>query len=190
MLVSHEVEDRLARSAGGDEDAFAGLVREHQGMVFSIGCHFLRDATLAEELAQEVFLHLYRNLRSIESPSHLVYWLRKVTTHRCIDQARRARLRPRVGLDQAPEPRTGPDGRDPLLTGHYLIELTRTGALDDLLVRVEARTVLEGEGSASSADELARRLKGMCGLSATIEIALPGAVERSMGKARRVIDKR
>ena len=80
--------------------------------------------------------------------------------------------------------------RDPLLTGHYVIELTRSGALDDLLVRVEARMVLEGEAAGRSAEELARRLKGMCGLSATIEIAVPGAVERSMGKARRVIDRR
>ena len=80
--------------------------------------------------------------------------------------------------------------RDPVLTGHYVIELTRSGALDDLLVRVEARTVLEGEAAGRSADELVRRLKGMCGLSATVEIAAPGAVERSMGKARRVIDRR
>ena len=80
--------------------------------------------------------------------------------------------------------------RDPVLTGHYVIELTRTGALDDLLVRVEARTALEGEAAGRSAEELARRLKGMCGLSATVEIAAPGAVERSMGKARRVIDRR
>jgi phenylacetate-CoA ligase len=80
--------------------------------------------------------------------------------------------------------------RDPVLTGHYIIELTRSGALDDLLVRVEARAVLEGEAAGRSADELVRRLKGMCGLSATVEIAAPGAVERSMGKARRVIDRR
>ena len=38
--------------------------------------------------------------------------------------------------------------------------------------------------------ELAQRLKGMCGLSADIDIASPGGIERSMGKARRVIDKR
>jgi phenylacetate-CoA ligase len=80
--------------------------------------------------------------------------------------------------------------RDPALSGHYLIELTRSGALDDLLVRVEARMVLEGEAAGRSAEDLARRLKGMCGLSAMVEVAAPGAVERSMGKARRVIDKR
>src|SRR5262245_60591581 len=80
--------------------------------------------------------------------------------------------------------------RDPALSGHYVIELSRTGALDDLLVRVEAREALSGDAVARSRAELAARLKGMCGLSAEIEIASPGAVERSMGKARRVIDKR
>ena len=80
--------------------------------------------------------------------------------------------------------------RDPVLTGHYVIELTRTGALDDLVVRVESRRTLDGDGHAQCGAELVRRLKGMCGLSATIEIVDPGAIERSMGKARRVIDKR
>lgn len=80
--------------------------------------------------------------------------------------------------------------RDPALSGHYVIELSRTGALDDLLVRVEARAALDSDARGHSAAELARRLKGMCGLSATIDIASPGAVERSMGKAKRVIDKR
>jgi phenylacetate-CoA ligase len=80
--------------------------------------------------------------------------------------------------------------RDPALSGHYVIELTRTGALDDLLVRVEARVVLDGEAMGRSSAELGRRLKGMCGLSATVDVASPGTIERSMGKARRVIDKR
>ena len=105
----------LARSAAGDEAAFADLMREHQEMVYSIGWHYLRDRTAAEELAQEVFLHLYRNLKAIQSPAHLVYWLRKVTTHRCIDQGRRMRLRPRVGLEDAPEPVAQVDDGDPLL---------------------------------------------------------------------------
>ena len=80
--------------------------------------------------------------------------------------------------------------RDPALSGHYVIELSRAGALDDLLVRVEAREALPADAASRSREALARRLKGMCGLSAEIEIAAPGGVERSMGKARRVIDKR
>ena len=80
--------------------------------------------------------------------------------------------------------------RDPGLSGHYLIELSRDGALDDLLVRVEAREALGGGAEARSAQELVLRLKGMCGLSATVDVMPPGSIERSLGKARRVIDKR
>jgi len=111
----------LARAAGGDPSAFAWIVGEHQAMVFGIAYHFLRDRWLAEELAQEVFLHLYKNLRAIQSPSHLLYWLRKVTGHRCIDQARRQKLRPRVSLteylERAPEPASRGPVSDPLLAG-------------------------------------------------------------------------
>jgi phenylacetate-CoA ligase len=80
--------------------------------------------------------------------------------------------------------------RDPALSGHYVIELSRTGALDDLLVRVEARLEAVHEARTSSAGALGERLKGMCGLSATIEVVEPGGIERSLGKARRVVDKR
>jgi len=80
--------------------------------------------------------------------------------------------------------------RDPALSGHYVIELSRTGSLDDLLVRVEARLEAVHEARTSSAGALSERLKGMCGLSATIEVVEPGGIERSMGKARRVIDNR
>ena len=98
------LDDRLERSALGDQFAFEEIVRQHQGMVFSMACHFLRDRSLAEELAQEVFLNLHQNLRSIKSPEHLVFWLRKVTSHRCIDQSRRLKIRPQISLEDAPEP--------------------------------------------------------------------------------------
>lgn len=80
--------------------------------------------------------------------------------------------------------------RDPVLSGHYVIELTQRHALDELLVRVEARSALTGTAQSEVAAELAKRLKSMCGLSAQIDVVAPGGIERSMGKARRVIDKR
>ena len=83
----------LARSVTGDAQAFAELVREHQGMVFSIAYHFLQDRSLAEDLAQEVFLELYQSLDRIQSPAHLVYWLRRVTANRCIDHGRKKHRR-------------------------------------------------------------------------------------------------
>ena len=80
--------------------------------------------------------------------------------------------------------------RDPALSGHYVIELSRSGPMDDLTVRVEARLEAVHEARTTSAAALGERLKGLCGLSATIEVVEPGSIERSMGKARRVIDRR
>jgi RNA polymerase sigma-70 factor, ECF subfamily len=110
------VEDALSRSVQDDPAAFSHIVCEHQAMVFSLALHFLRDRALAEEVAQEVFLDLYQNLASIESATHLKFWLRKVTCHRSIDYARRQR--PHVSLDDVPEPRVrmghkGPMDEDP-----------------------------------------------------------------------------
>jgi len=109
------MEEILARSIKGDQSAFAEIVRQHQAMVFSLAYHFLHDRSLAEELAQEVFLHLYRNLSAIESPAHLKFWLRKVTSHRCIDEARRKSVRPQLSLDEVSEPIASAQESDPVL---------------------------------------------------------------------------
>jgi len=111
------VKAQIARAAAGEAGAFAALVRQHQNMVYSIAWNFLRNHATAEELAQEVFLQLFRHMDEIESPAHLVQWLRRVTSNRCIDQSRRARYRPKVGLDSAPEPAVFDRQRDPLLAG-------------------------------------------------------------------------
>jgi RNA polymerase sigma-70 factor (ECF subfamily) len=109
-------EETLARARRGDQAAFADIVREHQSMVFSLARHFLRDHAIAEEVAQEVFLELYRHLDSIESPDHLRHWLRKVASNRCIDHARRSR-RPHVGLDEIGEIASDQRPPDPILAG-------------------------------------------------------------------------
>ncbi len=91
----------LARAATGDAEAFAELVGQHQRMVYSIAWHFFRDPALAEDIAQEVFVQLFQTLDAIASESHLVFWLRQVTTRKCIDQARRRWRRQEVELEAA-----------------------------------------------------------------------------------------
>jgi RNA polymerase sigma-70 factor (ECF subfamily) len=71
-------------------------------MVYGLGLRFFSDRTRAEEIAQDVFLQLFRNLDTIESDAHLLFWLRQVTTRRCIDQMRRNRVRPISIDDVAP----------------------------------------------------------------------------------------
>jgi phenylacetate-CoA ligase len=76
---------------------------------------------------------------------------------------------------------------NPDLSGHYQIELTREGRMDMMLVRVEARP--ESYGIAES-EPLSLIIKERIGVTATVEIMAPGGIERSLGKARRVIDRR
>jgi RNA polymerase sigma-70 factor (ECF subfamily) len=109
-------EERLARAAGGDQAAFAELVREHQSMVFSLARRILKNTAIAEESAQEVFIDLYRSLGDIQSPAHLVFWLRKVTSHRCIDRFRSERRRLEESVEELPEVGVGTRDSDPLLS--------------------------------------------------------------------------
>jgi RNA polymerase sigma-70 factor (ECF subfamily) len=111
------IEDTLARARVGDTAAFGELVREYQGMVFSLARHFTRRSDAAEDLAQEVFLELFRSIGRVESGAHLTFWLRRVTSHRCIDQARRQACRQESSFGDVPErPADGPRLPDPFLS--------------------------------------------------------------------------
>jgi len=74
------------------------------------------------------------------------------------------------------------------LSGHYQIELTRDGRMDAMLVRVEARP--DSFGTTDAGPALAATIKNRVGVTATVQIVPPGGIERSLGKARRVIDRR
>jgi len=110
--------ETLRRAKEGDHDAFADIVAEHESMVYSLVYHFFGDRGRAEEIAQDAFLQLYRNLAAIESPAHLLFWLRQVTARRCIDAMRRAPFRPVAldyQMDEAPEIAIRDRDADPLL---------------------------------------------------------------------------
>jgi len=104
----------LARARAGDRSAFATLVRAHQSIVYSLALRMLRSRELAEDLAQEVFLALHGHLHEIESPLHLGFWLRRVTTNRAIDRLRQPRL-DATSLDEADELPSASTSGDPLL---------------------------------------------------------------------------
>ena len=72
---------------------FEQLVDEHQSMVFSLALCMTGDRGLAEEVAQDVFLELDRNLHRLESPLHVLHWLRRVAMSRSADGLRRLRVR-------------------------------------------------------------------------------------------------
>jgi phenylacetate-CoA ligase len=78
------------------------------------------------------------------------------------------------------------------LAPHYLCVLTREGPLDELTVAVEVRPEVDhtGERAQRAAEQLSHEIKVYIGTTARIELRAPGGVERSVGKAKRVLDKR
>jgi phenylacetate-CoA ligase len=78
----------------------------------------------------------------------------------------------------------------PSLAPHYVLELTREGPLDALAVHVEAADAAAFAAGAKAATLLIEQVKAMIGISVRVEVREPGSIERSIGKAKRVIDKR
>ncbi len=76
------------------------------------------------------------------------------------------------------------------LTPHYVCVLRRPGRLDELTVRVERRIDVDTMTAAVAARELKRAVKHRIGVTVEVEVAQPHALERSLGKARRIIDER
>lgn len=106
--------DGTSREAGSESE-FAALVREHQSMVFSIALHFLHDRESAEEVAQDVFLQLYRQRDRLEGPGHVTAWLRRVACNRSIDYARSRHPERSISMEEIGEPASATAPDDPML---------------------------------------------------------------------------
>ena len=76
------------------------------------------------------------------------------------------------------------------LTPHYLCVLTRPGSLDELTVQVEAHPSVAEIDRPSLATALAGRIKDRIGVTAGVEVLHPDALQRSLGKAVRISDRR
>jgi phenylacetate-CoA ligase len=76
------------------------------------------------------------------------------------------------------------------LSAHYHLELTREGHLDALAVHVEHAPDAAAARREAAPRELAHLVKAHVGISVRVELHAPGTLERSTGKARRVIDRR
>jgi phenylacetate-CoA ligase len=77
------------------------------------------------------------------------------------------------------------------LTPHYLCVLTRPGPLDELTVQVEAADgVTDLARREAMAREVASKVKRRVGVSVKVEVLDPHALERSLGKAKRISDQR
>jgi phenylacetate-CoA ligase len=79
---------------------------------------------------------------------------------------------------------------EPLFAPHYIIEVTRPDRLDELEVVVETREPLAPDVAMVLAERAVHMIKAHVGVTTTVRAVAPGTIERSQGKAKRVVDKR
>ena len=111
--------DLISRAAGGDSSAFQALVERHRSMVYRVAYQFAGNHHDAEDIAQEVFIKVYRSLDRFRQDAQLTSWMYRIVMNACIDHRRRQR--PAVAAPfgeeaeqrmlNTPEDRPGPEER-------------------------------------------------------------------------------
>lgn len=100
----------IQSAAAGDESAFEALVSRHAAAVLAVARARTADTVLAEEILQDTFVRLFRNLPRFRGESSLRTWLVRIALNLATDARRRDPRRFEVAMDAPPEPpSTGED---------------------------------------------------------------------------------
>ena len=81
--------DLIAQAAAGDHSAFHLLVERHRTMVYRVAYQFAGNHHDAEDIAQEVFIKVYRSLDRFRQDAQLTSWMYRIVMNACIDHRRR-----------------------------------------------------------------------------------------------------
>ena len=75
----------IAKAITGDGPAFRQLVERHQGFVYRLACRFVGTVGDAEDITQEAFIRLWKNLHRYKPEIKVTTWLYKIVTNLCLD---------------------------------------------------------------------------------------------------------
>jgi RNA polymerase sigma factor (sigma-70 family) len=97
-MVSQDELDLIERLKRGDESAFRILVEQYQDLVYNTALGIVQNESDAEDVAQEVFIQVYRSIGSFKSEAKLSTWIYRITTTRALDLLRARKSKKRFGL--------------------------------------------------------------------------------------------
>jgi RNA polymerase sigma-70 factor (ECF subfamily) len=138
-LTTAQARSRPLQQTGktSKEDFFSDLVAEHQDMVLNTCYRFVFNREDAEDLAQEVFLEVYRSLDGFREESKLSTWIYRIAVSKSLDHLRRLKRKKRfsslkriIGIDDPAEELSGPDHDNP---AEALADKERTVILQNAL---------------------------------------------------------
>jgi len=127
----------MLRVKAGDESAFDFLVQKYRRPLVSFMYRMARNAAAAEDLAQEVFLRVYRSRQTYEASAKFTTWLYRIATNLAVNHARDTRHeRPEVtvSLDEPDED-----------TGTTLDVADSTVSVEEALVRRERMLAIQAK---------------------------------------------
>lgn len=90
----------LERAKKGDVEAFESLVEVYQKKVYNIALRMIGNPHDAEELAQEVFIRVFKSLAGFKEQAQFSTWIYRITINTCLDELRKRKNRRVVYLDQ------------------------------------------------------------------------------------------
>ena len=100
--ASRQEDQELIHSLkNGDQSSFAKLVKKYERQVYNHCLRMVNDEEESYDLAQEVFLRVYRNIRKYQHNYSFYTWLYRITVNCCIDFLRKKKRRPaNISLSQ------------------------------------------------------------------------------------------
>jgi RNA polymerase sigma-70 factor (ECF subfamily) len=97
-MVPQDELELIERLKQGDEAAFRTLVERYQDLVYNTALGVVQNDSDAEDVAQEVFIQVYRSIGSFKSEAKLSTWIYRITTTRALDLLRARKSKKRFGL--------------------------------------------------------------------------------------------
>ena len=94
----------MIRVRDGDQEAFRELFEKHSRSIVNFAFHFVGHRQRAEEIAQDVFLQIYRAAPRYEPTAKFTTWLYRIATNACLNEVRRPEHRhPRRSIEHQPD---------------------------------------------------------------------------------------
>jgi len=179
--------DLMLSFQGGDEEAFSVLVNRHRNSIVSLTYRYLGNRSDAEDLAQEVFLRVYRARKRYRPEAKFTTWLYRVAVNASLNEVRNRKNRPVFGAAPLPggdEERFTPsvaDGRSEspqAAAERSELQAQVRAAVDDLPERQRMALLLNKFHGFSYED-----------LAATMEMSIP-AIKSLLVRARENVRRR
>jgi RNA polymerase sigma-70 factor (ECF subfamily) len=86
-----EEKELIKKAKAGDLDAYEQIIVLYEKKVFNLIYNLIRNQDDIEDIAQEVFIKIYRNLKNFKEESSLYTWIYRITVNICIDEMKKRR---------------------------------------------------------------------------------------------------